>query len=228
MRVACLVSGGKDSVMAAYTVACWGWDVTSFLTLLPESDAPLLYHRPNAKWVELQAQAANVPWIAEGVEDERDELPALSRLLGRVRADGIVTGALASEFQRTRFERAAREQGLKSFAPLWHHDPAEHVHGLPAAGVEAVIVHAAAEGLDQAWLGRTLDDDAARGLMGLAARTRLNPAGEGGEYETFVVDAPSFSQRIEIQKARREWSRDHGTLVIEAARLAPKRRPPPP
>src|SRR5919106_6640200 len=128
MRVACLVSGGKDSILAAQVVRDAGWELDSFVTLLPDADAPLLFHRPNAKWVELQAEATGVPWLTERVADDADELPALDRVFSRLKnVDGVVSGALASEYQRTRFEAVAHKHRLKTFAPLWHHGPEQHV-----------------------------------------------------------------------------------------------------
>src|SRR5687767_5084439 len=103
MRVACLVSGGKDSIFAAQVAANWGWEIDSFLTILPHEENPMLFHRPNVEWVRLQAEAAGVPWRTEnGVEGE-DESVALERLLSTLKVDGITAGALASEYQRTRF-----------------------------------------------------------------------------------------------------------------------------
>jgi diphthine-ammonia ligase len=182
----------------------------------------MLFHKPNARWVELQARAARVAWISERVKDDADEMPALARVFGRLKdVDGIVAGALASEYQKTRFERVAHRFGLKTFAPLWHHDPMQHVGDVRACGLHVRFVHVAADGLDSSWLDRTLDDAATRDLERLATTKRINPAGEGGEYETFVPDAPLFTQRIETH-GHPETSRDHATWVIDDARLVPK------
>lgn len=226
MRVACLVSGGKDSILAAQIVSDSGWELDSFLTLLPQADAPLLFHRPNARWVELQANAAGVAWLTERVEDDADELPALDRLFSRLKnIDGIVSGALASEYQRTRFERVAHKHGLKTFAPLWHHEPRQHLRDVLTCGLHVRMVHVAADGLGASWLGRDLDGAALEDLDRVATAKRIHVAGEGGEYETFVHDAPLFARPIEIQRARTEMSRDHGTYVIEEATLSSKKRP---
>ena len=56
----------------------------------------------------------------------------------------------------------------------------------------------------------------------MARRYRMNPAGEGGEYETFVFDAPFFRKRIEVLRASKEFHGDHGIFRIEEARLVPK------
>ncbi len=225
MRVACLVSGGKDSILAAQVVRDSGWELDSFLTLLPDAEAPMLFHKPNAKWVRLQAEAAGVPWLTERVADEADELPALSRLFKRVKVDGIVTGALASEYQRTRFERIAHQHGLKTFSPLWHHDPKQHVRDVQACGLKVRFVHVAADGFDQSWLGRELDEASVRDLEKLSATKRINVAGEGGEYETFTYDAPLFRSRIDIKTGHPDSGRDHGTYVIDQADLLSKAKP---
>jgi ABC transporter with metal-binding/Fe-S-binding domain ATP-binding protein len=223
MRVACLVSGGKDSIAAANVVAQWGWDIDSFLTLLPQAEAPMLYHRPNAKWVRLQAEAASVPWRSKDVGADASETEALADLLRPLRIDGVVTGAVASEFQRTSFEAVCHGLGLKTFAPLWHHGPERHLQDLIGMGVASILVHAAAAGLDESWLGRPLDVTGVADLSRVAAKHRLNVAGEGGEYETYAVDAPIFAQRIEITKAHATWWRDSGTWMIDSARLVAKR-----
>jgi len=46
--------------------------------------------------------------------------------------------------------------------------------------------------------------------------------GEGGEYESFVLDAPHFKKTIEIEESRREWRGDSGRMIIEKASLRDK------
>lgn len=224
VRVACLVSGGKDSLLAATVAWQWGWQVSAFVTLEPDEPNPHLFHHPNTSWVRLQAEAAGVSWRPRRVKAGEDESEALSAALKGVRAEAIVSGALASEFQRTRFERVCHGLGLKSFAPLWHHEPRRHLRDLVAAGIRCRFVHVAAEGLDASWLGRELDEAATQDLLRVAQASRLHVAGEGGEYETFTTDAPMFRRRIEIEAAETQWRRDEGTWRILKARLAPKHR----
>jgi diphthine-ammonia ligase len=221
MKVASLVSGGKDSIYASLLAQDQGWDVTHYVTVRPAPEHPYLFHRPNVQWVELQARCAGVQHVVvdagEGDEAERD---ALRDALKRLPVDGVTSGALASEYQRTRIDQVCHELGLKSFAPLWHHDPARHLRDLVQAGVDSLVVHVAADGLGKEWLGRRLDGEAADELVRLQGRKGINPAGEGGEYETFVVDAPQFSQRVQIEESEGFWRRDSGTLEIRGARLA--------
>lgn len=227
MRVASLVSGGKDSIFASYVAHHWGWDVTAYVTLVPDAEAPMLFHRPNAAWVELQAKAAGVPWRGVRLGAGDDEEAALQRALSGLDVDGVTTGALASEYQRTRFERVCHRLGIKTFSPLWHHSAANHLRDLERAGIRSVFAHVAAAGLTSEWLGKPLDGPNLAVLEELARRHRIHLGGEGGEYETFVTDAPQFRSRVVIDKARSEISRDHATYVIEAARLEAKFGPSP-
>lgn len=221
MRVASLVSGGKDSVYASHLALERGWDVTHYVTVRPSAAHPYLYHRPNVDWVALQAQCAGVEHVvADAGEGDAAELDALRGVLRGLPVDAVTSGALASEYQRTRIDGVCHELGLRSFAPLWHHDPARHLRDLLAAGVEAVFVHVAADGMGKEWLGRRLDLGAAEDLDRLAAGRGVNPAGEGGEYETFVLDAPQFRERVQIDESEGLWRRDEGTLEIRKARLA--------
>lgn len=225
MRIASLVSGGKDSVYASHVAQQRGWNVTHYVTIHPEAADPMLYHKPNVDWVRLQAGTADVAHVkVSAPEGEAGELAALRRALETLDVDGVTSGALASEYQRVRIERVCHDLGLRSFAPLWHHDPVQHLRDLLGAGVEALVVHVAAEGLGKDWLGRPLDERAVQDLERLQRSRGLHPAGEGGEYETFVLDAPQFSQRIQVEESEAYWKRDAGTFHIRKARLEFKSR----
>jgi uncharacterized protein (TIGR00290 family) len=92
------------------------------------------------------------------------------------------------------------------------------------AGMEVVVTAVAAMGLDESWLGRVLDADAAGELKELSLRHGFDVCGEGGEMETLVVNAPWFGKRLEIVEARREWDGVRGSYVVEEARLVPSLR----
>src|SRR5207249_4795 len=54
-------------------------------------------------------------------------------------------------------------------------------------------------------------------------RTRgVHPCGEGGEFETLVLDGPLFHQRVEIRRAGPEWSGTAGVWRVLDAHLVPK------
>jgi ABC transporter with metal-binding/Fe-S-binding domain ATP-binding protein len=226
MKVCVLFSGGKDSTYAAYlaskrdTLAC-------LITVFPSTDMSYMFHFPNLRWTKLQAEAANVPHFTAtttGVKEE--ELADLSSAIASAKEkfglEGVYTGALASVYQKSRVERICEDLGLECISPLWHLDPEVHLRTLLREGFVVEVVSVSALGLGKEWLGRVLDVKAVDELVELGARYRFHVGLEGGEGETFVLDCPLFSKRIEVVSSEKHWKGDSGYLEITEARTIPK------
>lgn len=233
MRVIVLLSGGKDSVAAAHVAAQHGWDVVGACVLQVVGEDSHMFHRPNARWAPLVAEAMGLPVFVretQGVaEEELDDLEALlQQAKDATGADAVVSGALASEYQRTRIERIGERLGLKTFTPLWHKPPLAYMQGLVQARFHVRIVAVSAEGLGRGWLGRELNPRALVTLQRQAERFRFHLAGEGGEYETLVTDGPGFHRPIEIRGSQTHWQRDNGWWEVTDAALGPEQSVPAP
>ena len=224
LRVAVLFSGGKDSAYATWVGQHQGWDV-SLVTVKPSSPDSRMFHYPNVEWTHLQAQAMGLAHeVVEmtGTDEIGDLQHALGRMKSRHEISGLVTGAVASDYQKTRFDNMCDAVGMKSYAPLWHKSPKLLVEDFKKSGFRIILIAVAAKGLDESWLGRELTEIEWSRLEGLSKIHGIHLTGEGGEYESFVLDAPHFSKRIEIEKTRKEWRGDSGRLVIEEASLRDK------
>lgn len=233
VKVLALLSGGKDSVAAIHVARQWGWEVSGACILQVTGDDSYMFHRPNARWAPLLAEAMGVPaFIGETHGEKEKELDDLEALLRRAKeetgAEGVVSGALASEYQRTRIERIGHRIGLKTFTPLWHKEPSAYLRWLIDSRFHVHFVAVAAEGLGRGWLGRTLTDRALLTLERQAARHGIHVAGEGGEYETLVVDGPVFRRPLLVKGHETHWTRDSGTWEVTEATLGPERAVPPP
>jgi ABC transporter with metal-binding/Fe-S-binding domain ATP-binding protein len=223
VRVAALFSGGKDSTYAAYVACQRGWRVTRLVSLFPSDPASMMWHVPNVRWTPLLAEAMGVPLVsAQAGEGEDAELAALKVLLEDLPVDGVVVGAIASDYQRVRIQRACHELGLKAFAPLWRLDPSTLLREYGRAGMDVAIGAVSAEGLGPEWLGARLDDETVDALLRLHERHGVHPCGEGGEYETLVLDAPFFRQRFVVDRAVVRWEGTAGRWEIQEAHLEPK------
>ena len=55
-----------------------------------------------------------------------------------------------------------------------------------------------AGGLDESWLGREIDAKFVADVRGLHEKFKIHPAGEGGEFETFVLNCPLFSRELRV------------------------------
>jgi diphthine-ammonia ligase len=193
-----LVSGGKDSVYSAYLAESQGIAVDELLTLRPSDPESLLYHTPNLELVHLLAQAwgkraREVPVEGRGEEAEGRALErALSGATG-----WVVAGAIASNYQWSRLHRVTYRLGRPLYTPLWGKSGSRVVAEEIAAGLEIRLSHLAAEPLGPELAGHRLD---AQLLAELERKCARGPAfhvgGEGGEYESLVVDAPFLSARL--------------------------------
>ncbi len=223
MRVACLFSGGKDSTYAAYVAQQRGWEIGPLLTIRPADPESMMFHVPNLHLASLQAEAMGLPLLEEtAAAGEEGELAALRRAFERSRAEGIVVGAIASDYQHSRVNRVAHVLGLPVFAPLWRQDPRQLVREYLRAGLRIVFSSVAAEGLDASWLGRTWDDATVADLLRLQESHGVHPCGEGGEFETLVLDGPMFRKRLVIDRAELLWTGRAGVWRVVAAHLADK------
>lgn len=224
MRLASLYSGGKDSTFALYLAQQSGFEVATLVTLLPE-EGSWLYHVPNVKWTSLQAQAMGVRQIlqeaGEGVETE---IAALKTALEHAGVQGVVVGAVASDYQYTHVNNVCEELGLWVYAPLWRKDAEILLREYVEAGFTIIVVRVSAEGLGADWLGRVLDDEACEELLRLARRYGVHPVGEGGEFETLVLDGPNFHSRLSILSSEKVWEGSSGTLYVREAVLREKGR----
>ena len=224
MKVASLFSGGKDSAFALWYAQMQGWDLVSLVTVVPESKDSWMFHFPAVKWTGLQAQAMGIPrTIIEtmGVKEvEVDDLKSgLRRLIKSTGIGGIVSGAVASEYQRSRLDNLCEELGVRSFAPLWHKNQAELVKEQIDCGFQIIITACSALGLTSDWLGRTLNHENLDELVKLSRKHGLNVAFEGGEAETFVLAAPMFNGKLQVVRSHVNWSGDSGYLTLEEVLL---------
>lgn len=226
MNLGVLFSGGKDS---AY--ACWRAmqheDVACLISVLSRNEESYLFHTPNVRWVPLQAEAAGIPLVQGETEGrEEEELADLQRVIrlamDRHAIEGVVTGALQSVYQASRIQRICADLDLWCFNPLWHEDPHRYLESLVSHGFRAVVAGVSSRPFDASWLGRELDRDTISRLEEAALTHRITLTGEGGEYETFVLDAPFFRKRIMIHEAEREFRHDRGVYRITRAALEAK------
>jgi diphthine-ammonia ligase len=224
LKVAVLFSGGKDSTYATWIAQHQGWNVEALVSVLPKGVESLMFHFPNVHWTKIQAEAMGLPHRI--IDVGRDELLSLQdglrKLKDQLGIEGVVTGAVASDYQKSRIDQICDTLGVKSFAPLWHKDPKILVNDLKAAGFKIILSGVGAAGLDKRWLGQELTDERWVTLEKLSRTHGIHLTGEGGEYETFVLDAPHFNNPIIIEKTHYKWDGQSGYLIIEQASLKHK------
>jgi len=223
MRVAALVTGGKDSVLALYRALKLGCEVEFLVTMLPQREDSWMFHFPNIHLTDLFAKAVEIPLVkAETVGIKETELKDLKNMLATLDIEGVVSGAVSSRYQKERIDKVCQELNLKSIAPLWQEDSMQLLKEIINLDFEVIIVGVYAYGFDQSWLGKKIDSRALKDLVELNDKYQISLVGEGGEYETLVLDAPFFKKKIQVLQTERIWENQSGYLLVKEAKLVEK------
>ncbi len=220
MRAAVLFSGGKDSTLAAYEARQSGSDIRYLVSMLPKSQESYMFHHPNIGLTKVQAKLMGIPIVTRTTRGEKEiELGDLELALASIQkdVDSVVSGAVASEYQKSRVDAICGRLGLKSHAPLWHRDPLEMWSFCLDKGFRVMITAVACDGLGKRWLGRVVDEENLKDLKKLSDKHRFHIGGEGGEFETLVIDCPMFKKPMKVDEKRIEWDdkTNSGFLVVE-------------
>lgn len=194
MKLASLFSGGKDSTFSTFLMAQNGFEVVVLVSAKVTGEDSWMFHVPREGRGEL-AKKMGIPLLEFETKGEKEqELEDLKRALKMVKEkygiDGVVSGAIESEYQKGKVETVCHELGLKHFTPLWRKDPEKVMREMLDAGFRAKIVSVSALGLDESWIGKEIDEEVIEELVRLHERYGVHISGEGGEYETLVIDGP--------------------------------------
>ncbi|KAL5940435.1 hypothetical protein ACKVV1_008102 [Pyricularia oryzae] len=191
-------------------------------------------------------------FVAHHDEDETESMvPLLRRVMAaHPEANAVCAGAILSTYQRTRVESVALRLGLVPLAYLWKYpaiagpaslgpvlgdDGAHLLRDMAAAGLEARIVKVASGGLDEEFLWE--DVASLKGVARLVrAMSRFGCGtagdgavlGEGGEFETLVVDGPGclFRKKILVQdQDKRVIKEGGGTAWLRVAKAEVVEKP---
>ncbi|CAK3850960.1 Hypothetical predicted protein [Lecanosticta acicola] len=137
-------------------------------------------------------------------EDETECLLPLLRktLAAHPEINAVSTGAILSDYQRTRVESIALRLGLTPLSYLWQwptlppQTQTSLLEDMAAIGQDARIIKVASGGLDDSFLWQNVADRLTINRLSKAAE-RFGQIGdgavlgEGGEYETLAIDGPA-------------------------------------
>lgn len=156
----------------------------------------LEYHH-NPTYTNLKDIPATDEPASDTVKDETEDLYSLLRtvLKNHPEVKGVSVGAILSTYQRVRVENVCQRLGLTCLAFLWERSQDELLDEIIASGLDARVIKTAAYGLGKEHLGKSLAE-----LRPLLVRLNqmygIHLCGEGGEYETLVLDSPMFKRKL--------------------------------
>src|SRR3989344_5506944 len=204
MKIGALISGGKDSLMALLLAKRKGHRPVVLISIKPLKDDSYMFHYPNIDLVKKQAKVMNLPLIfkktlAKKETELLDLKKAIQEAIKKYNIKGLVSGALYSNYQLKRINKICKELKIKSITPLLHINPEKYLKDLIKNKFEIIITGIAADGLNISYLGRKLDNSLIKDLKNLNKKYNIHLAGEGGEYESFVLNCPLFKYKLKIK-----------------------------
>jgi len=202
-KLGSLFSGGKDSVYATYIAKKENYEVACLISIFSENKESFMFHTPSVEKTIKQAEVMNIPLIVEKTLGEKEiELDDLRNAIIRAKEEygieGIITGAIQSVYQASRIQNICNELELECFNPLWQKDESEYLDELVETGFKVILVGVFAYPFDKSWLLREIDKKFVLEIRELNKKYQIHVAGEGGEFETFVLNCPLYSRELKI------------------------------
>lgn len=199
LSLALSFSTGKDAAYALLRLIEEGRRPRALLTTLSADYRRVTMHGVSEPLVDLQAEAIGLPLVKVFLPNpspnevyERLMASAL-RAMKQAGIEQVAFGDLLLEDIRRYREEAMKRGGMEALFPIFGGSTWERARAIVDSGIEAHIVCVDCARLDPSFLGRRFDrallDDLPSGV---------DPAGENGEFHTFVVDAPFFRSRIDV------------------------------
>ncbi len=228
MKTAVLFSGGKDSSLALHYALKYS-DARCLIGIVSKNAESYMFHTPNIGLVERQAEAIGLPIIIERTKGEKEiELKDLERAIKKAikiyRIEGIVTGAIESVYQTSRIQRICSKLGIECFNPLWQKNQLELLGEIIKLKLDVIITGVFAEGIENL-AGKRIDREFLEEIRKAHEKYKINPAGEGGEFESLVLDAPFFRKRLEILRSHAKEDPQGGkVLEVDEVKLAKKEK----
>ncbi|KAL7718696.1 Diphthine--ammonia ligase [Entamoeba marina] len=216
-----LLSGGKDSVYTATYLQSKGISIDCLLHLSPSQpkesqNNSYMFQTALHEAIPYLSEAMGIPLIDYSFESnssvciekdysitKNDEIERLYEAVQLVlktypQIDCICCGAIASTYQSNRLNNVAERCNIKVLTPLWQKNQMDVLNDIINSGLDARLVKVCSMGLKQSDVGKSLAEMKEK-LLRLNSTCDASVVGEGGEFETFVFDGPSFVKKIEVE-----------------------------
>lgn len=226
MKLAVLYSGGKDSNYALYE-ASKKHQISCLINIVSRNTESYMFQSIGNQFTKYQAEALEIPLISKETLGEKEKelqdlKDAIIEAIKKYKIEGIVTGAIKSVYQASRIQKICDELDIWCFNPLWQKDENSFVKELIDNKFDVIIIGIASYPLEKKHLGIKLNEENLNQLLELSEKYKFNIAGEGGEYESFVLDSPMFKKRLVITDLDIEYENNFGNIILKEIELIPK------
>lgn len=173
------------------------YKVVKLITTLSGATQRVSMHGVRKELLQKQADSIGLPlqqvFLSENISmSAYDEIMESS--MREQEQQGVthaIFGDINLEDLRAYREKQLEKVNLQAVFPLWNRPTTELVQEFLQVGFKAVVVCVNERLLDASFAGRLLDEAFLQDLP-----SNVDPAGENGEFHTFVFDGPIFKQPV--------------------------------
>lgn len=190
-----------------------GLDVAFLFNIYEGSSGRVRFHGIRAALVAAQAESLGIPLVQDFTHPDDYEIVFLRTLdhLEQNGIGGIIFGNIHLADIRAWYEERTAARGFEHVEPLWGESGAALAREVIGRGYSPRIVSVDLARAPRDWLGRSLDSAL---LTDIEARSDLDPAGERGEYHTFVENGPLFRYPLAIEFGEQVEMEGHGLVEV--------------
>ncbi len=227
MRVAIMFSGGKDSNYAVKYALDKGWDIRYLLSVKPTRTDCYLFHFATVEHTKLQAEALELKHhlLTCSVADPKEEAEIVRKfVVSNEKVDAVILGGTGLQAMQIRsIQEALLPHKVEVFASHSGEDHIKLFEQMIKDGFKIMMTQFAADGLTLDWLGRVIDGKNYQELKKLSETYGFHLPAEGGHWDSFVIDGPTFKKKLVIEEYQKVQETKHsGYLVAKKIRLIDK------
>lgn len=213
-----LFSGGKDSNYVTYLAKNAGNTISCLITLSSKNPNSYMFQSVGNEIIDMQAKSLGIPLLRHNTEGEKEkELEDLKQALILAKQNynitGICTGAIKSCYQASRIQKICLELNLVCYNPIWQIDEDKYMDELLRDKFEISIFGIFSYPFEKPMLGKIIDKVQLDKLKQLRTEFKISIAGEGGEYESFILDSPMFKQKLVIKSFETKMDSENSGII---------------
>lgn len=199
-------SGGKDSCLACWKAVNSGYKLSYIVNFISEEFKRVSFHGIPAKLVQAQADSIGIKLYQKEVDPYNYGVSfkeAVNDIKQKQDIKAMVFGDIYLQGHRQWVEGICKELGIQAIEMLWGTRTEDILDEFIDNGFEAVIVSARdpeihkGYGIDKEWIGQIVSKEFIKYLK--KHKPCIDICGENGEYHTFVINGPSFKQKVKHQ-----------------------------
>jgi len=209
MKLALLLSGGKDSVYSGYLAKKSGHELVNCISIVSENKNSYMFHTPSISNTKKQSEVMGLSIIVQKSSGKKEiELKDLEAAIKtakvKYKIEGVVTGAIQSVYQSSRIQKICNKLGLEVFNPLWQINEEKYLKDLIKNKFKVIVVGVFAYPLTKDFLGNEINSGFLKKIKHLNEKFHISVIGEGGEFETFVLNCPLFKKDLKVKRFKDE------------------------